>query len=1010
MNGKPLVAVEGRSVLRAFQIFDDKTQPRLLDFAIDMNAGILHMRMSESVNIASIATNVLKITNGYKTVEVDYYESHTFSSQDTAYTVGTVVQSGPSYSDSDDGPEVTVTLGRRDLNELKRLLDTATGTDNTHLTFDAPFIADMNGNSVELWQEHAAQAAISYTPDTTPPTLMTFDIDLDQGLLYLNFDETVPMASFTGAEAITLHPEAVAGGDDGVVLSSDSKLVSDNLPYAVDSALLTVALSTMDLWRIKNRRDLLATSYQGFVTIAMNTVTDMMGAANIAPALTAQSREVVHDTVMPILQNFKVNLVSGTIAMSFNEPVDPTTVNMGDARFQAEQVSKPSVPKYQLHLGTGVTEETGTLLTVSMSPGDMTSLQEDLTLLHSIDDTYLSFDRTIVDDMAVPANDVFPISKKSAKKASEYLYYDYATVTNIGPDSGNPGGNSLVTITGTGFLQKDLRDTSRTPEVPLPVAVYVNKVKSNTVVVVDDTTLTFKTPPVGNDENGNPLTDVALEVEVKVDNALTTAAMGFTYLNPPRLEGISPVAGSINGGTRVTMSGKHFGEDESTNSMSYIRAFFGDGEATHCTVDGGDVICNTPAHLDSCATDWPGNAARCKVDVTVSIDGALTTLDGIFEYLPTPTLLALTPLSGHFDVETNMTVYGNNFGPLTATNDYPDLTLLVGDRACTEGSVEVVEPTAAELVEVGLPAGTEKFTCRLAKGHGPAVAHVGMDGTVESGEGGFIFTDYNDAGKFTFDKVTHYVNEEVRELIIFVSRSPSDHPSPATLTITPRGWTQSDIDVPNISSVIFGGTYYQDVKDGEQIFRPPVSGTAEDGWHDGSPIVLDFPENVFAQTFTFSLPGQTRNPADKRAGYASDAAILLEITNVRADHGDYSVGVPTTILIEAPCSKLSSYCNGNLATPDPIIEYLTPKVFDFSFVPFVVAGGDPCTADQIAKSIAGGFPAPMNVNEANNCERKSVQQVAVESITRNNDGKGCTFGSELIDAGFKGKQVCYFDE
>lgn len=187
-----------------------------------------------------------------------------------------------------------------------------------------------------------------------------------------------------------------------------------------------------------------------------------------------------------------------------------------------------------------------------------------------------------------------------------------------------------------------------------------------------------------------------------------------------------------------------------------------------------------------------------------------------------------------------------------------------------------------------------------------------MDGTVKSASDDFTFTDYNDAGDFTFDTLTTYVDESVRVLKFSITRSQSDHPSPAILTITPRGWTAEDTTRTGISNLIFGGNYYLDVKDGVPFARPPLSGTAEDGWHSGTTIELVFPENVFKKEFTFHLAGDTRTPEVVREGYASDGAILLDITDINADHAGYDPnegsGVPTTILVEAPCAKGSSYC------------------------------------------------------------------------------------------------------
>jgi hypothetical protein len=919
MNGKQVDEITPGAALAAHEIFADETKPSLLDFDVDMEKGTLYMRMSESVDISTLNANAMTITNGYLSVEAEF-ESHTFTADSVDYTAGSVVASGPSHSESKNGAEFVVKIGRKDLNELKRLTDTATSAANTVLVFEAPFIKDMYGNDVELWEPHAAEPAVNYTPDTSAPTLTTYDIDLDNGLLYLDFDETIQLSSFTAADAITLHSETLRGSGVEVTLSSDSTLVSDAL--SPDSALLTVALSTLDLWRIKNQPTLLATSTSGYATLVPNTVSDMVGkgctgqgclSANVALELTAQNREVVHDTVSPILQNFKVDLVSGTIALSFDEPVNPTSVNMGGARFQAAKIGTPTLPKRLLSAGTGVTQSTGTLLTVSLTQDDMTSLQQDLSLLHSVDDTFLAFDDSILDDMAVPPNDVQAVSATDSMPASDYLYYDYATVSNIGPDSGNPDGGTPVVITGSGFVQKDLRDTSRTPNAPLPVAVFVNGVEATNVVVKSDTELSFVTPPLGD----MTVKTLELEVDVLIDNALTTTAMGFTYLEPPKLTQIRPIAGALSGGTRVTMMGTSFGQDESTGSMSYVRAFFGDigseNEATDCTVVNGNAICSTPANGDSCDAGWPTDGSKCSVHVTIDIDGSRSTLDLAFEYLPRPTLLAMTPTSGYFNEETAVTVFGNHFGALSATLDGPPLRLLVGDRSCKD--VQVVAPTSADLALFNLPETTEMFTCNIAKGHGPGKVFVEI-GTITSLED-HTFTDYNDAGQFTFDKVTHYAHESENTIVISVSRSESDHPSPAVLTIMPRGFTDDDLNTPGISQVLSGGSYYKDADaTGTTFSRPPLSGFVDPGdgtgYHDGGNMTVSFAENEFQKDFTFTFAAKARvemNNDGKRGGFASDAAILLDIVDIAADHGAvYSAGAPATVVVEAECEVLGFYC------------------------------------------------------------------------------------------------------
>jgi hypothetical protein len=207
------------------------------------------------------------------------------------------------------------------------------------------------------------------------------------------------------------------------------------------------------------------------------------------------------------------------------------------------------------------------------------------------------------------------------------------------------------------------------------------------------------------------------------------------------------------------------------------------------------------------------------------------------------------------------------------------------------------------------------FTCNIAKGHGPGKVFVEI-GTITSLED-HTFTDYNDAGQFTFDKVTHYAHESENTIVIRVSRSESDHPSPAVLTIMPRGFTDDDLNTPGISQVLSGGSYYKDADaTGTTFSRPPLSGFVDPGdgtgYHDGGNMTVSFAENEFQKDFTFTFAAKARvemNNDGKRGGFASDAAILLDIVDIAADHGAvYSAGAPATVVVEAECEVLGFYC------------------------------------------------------------------------------------------------------
>jgi len=117
-------------------------------------------------------------------------------------------------------------------------------------------IKDMHGNFVQMWSEFVTKTATRFTPDSTAPVLLNYDIDLDKGKLYLDFDETVRFDTFQGASTISLLNvnASTSAGKSNITLTSTSALQE-----GADSSQLTITLSTIDQWRVKNDATLLTT-------------------------------------------------------------------------------------------------------------------------------------------------------------------------------------------------------------------------------------------------------------------------------------------------------------------------------------------------------------------------------------------------------------------------------------------------------------------------------------------------------------------------------------------------------------------------------------------------------------------------------------------------------------------------------------------------------------------------------------------------------------------------------
>ena len=764
------------------------------------------------------------------------------------------------------GAEITVQLGRKDLNEMKRLRNTAISGSTTGLVFDDKYsamIKDMHNNNVRLWPEYLHShhiettdgvkrynVATSFTPDRTRPELLNYDIDLDKGLLYLDFDETIRYDTFEGAAKLSLLNQK-SGSGSNVTLTSKSTLVA---VANVDSSMLTIKLDTIDQWRVKNDANLLTSLSNGYLQMLASAVHDMND--NAMEVNTASVRTILADTTAPKLVWYGVDLISGQITMSFDEPVNPATLRLGASTFQsgagetAKQASKLLLSVGEVtKVSSGKTYDTGTRLVAELEDKDLTTLQQDMALLTGTVDTYYTFTNKLLKDMAdyTTPNTVAAISPVAARKATKYHYYDYAKVTSVGPDAGNPDGGSRITIRGTGFKQEANRKGSRFLG-DLPVDVYINGVPADKVTVLSDTVLECTTPAVASKAQ----TDTKLPVLVKVDKALETTYMGFTYMKQPVLKSVNPIAGAISGSTRVTLYGDNFGEDTSTGRGAYIKATFGGKFATNCIVENGAAVCDSPA-----------GQAVSTIDVIIDVDGARSSLADAFTYLAVPTVSSVSPPSGYYLEDTPITIYGAHYGPLNSTGLGPRVRVYVGSRECYNAAVTTSTSSG------------EAITCVVPKGLGVDELVVDVDGTNSTQQGGF--TTFNDAGHFEFEKPRFDVRENETSVTIKIKRSKSASAPPTDVTVTAADGTATSPD------------YF---KAGTQT--------------------VSFNANQFEATFTVIITASARVTNAPSQGAYDDTYVLLTIDATKPLHGKATNGASSQLFILAACAAINDSCAAGL--------------------------------------------------------------------------------------------------
>ncbi|MCX6011838.1 MAG: IPT/TIG domain-containing protein, partial [Chloroflexi bacterium] len=203
-----------------------------------------------------------------------------------------------------------------------------------------------------------------------------------------------------------------------------------------------------------------------------------------------------------------------------------------------------------------------------------------------------------------------------------YTYNPFPVIYIISPRYGGPlVGGTEITIKGTNFIQG--------------VTVYIGSERISNLDFFSLTELRFRTPP--GTEGMKPIR------VVNPDGQEATIAEGFRYNNAPNIYSIEPSAGALEGGTRVTITGRNF------DVMN---------------VSVGKTLANIQSgNSDSITIITPPTSAGAKDIVVENWDGQTDTLEKAFAYNPAPVITGITPNNGKLSGGIKITIQGSGFMP-----------------------------------------------------------------------------------------------------------------------------------------------------------------------------------------------------------------------------------------------------------------------------------------------------------------------------------------------------------
>ena len=383
MNSNPVIPAPTSPLPFPYSFYPDMISPSLLSYTIDLTSEILVLSFSDIVNASSLDIGGISLqSDAARRSTTELY----VLSPDSSW--------GSTYYDS----EVTVYLGLSDLNEIKKLRGLAVDQTTTYLTAEARTIEDMNKNLLVPIDPSQALNPLEFSPDTTRPILLSFELDMELHLLKINFSETVFIDTLV-VTALSLQSTAIGG--------ISYTLSADSVANGLDGPQTTLFLNQVtDVNALKLLTTLAQNPNSTFITITEYFVMDAFGnrivpIANSSPLQVAQ---YFPDITGPYLLGFDLDIDSAVATLSFDEPVSYNSLVFSKLRFHSDSSGLSSV--VSISNGTRIPPN-GLEVKFELTVFTLNQLKLDRSLATLENNTYISIQLGAIYDLALVRNPAF---------------------------------------------------------------------------------------------------------------------------------------------------------------------------------------------------------------------------------------------------------------------------------------------------------------------------------------------------------------------------------------------------------------------------------------------------------------------------------------------------------------------------------------------------------------------------------------------------------------------------
>ena len=375
MNSNWIVERPTNDTLKA-HLVPDTTPPHLVSWDLDMNMGIIVLHFPETINASSFDVTQIRIQSAQSSVIGHNLRDGSHTLDDTIYVV--------------------VWITKEDLDEIKRIEQIATSDNDSYISFTQYLVEDMNFNAVVERSTTNALGVTNFTQDTTPPVLISYDLDMDSDTLLLTFSETVD------ADTIVYDYFTLLSGPGSIDEFGILTLGGDN-STDTDSTMINLTFSKTNSDEVRRLYNLATANYSTYLSIMEGAILDMIGnnVTNISQIDPEQVRIFTPDTTEPFLESFDLDFDSDQLYLTFSETVDATTFDVLQITlFSANTGNDANETVYNLTLtGGDFTIDNSTLVVVNITLEDSNELKRKPGLVSSNETTFIAFTSDLVDDM-----------------------------------------------------------------------------------------------------------------------------------------------------------------------------------------------------------------------------------------------------------------------------------------------------------------------------------------------------------------------------------------------------------------------------------------------------------------------------------------------------------------------------------------------------------------------------------------------------------------------------------